>query len=484
VSRPPPAQRAAVGDGAGAPSAGPAGDGAEPRDAEGAGQRLRGRQAAELARDLDWLAALIAWRFRRHFTPDDPLAAQPPPEPPALGESDTPYAAWLRARGAGPPGRAAVLLALAPLLRPQALDLFFTRNRTHDKPFAEFGGQHDAAGAFHPSGQTLAFLVAGDELAPRLDLLAALDPGGALDRLGVLQPPAGDGDAPPLQGLLRLPPDALGRLTTGRPRLPAGAGALPARPLHTALDWDDLVLHPGTLAQVREVEVWLRHRDALLQGWGMAKRLRPGLRVLFHGPPGTGKSMTAALLGQGAGRAVWQVDLSQVVSKYIGETEKNLARVFDAAQQQGWMLFFDEADALFGRRSETRDAHDRYANQEVAYLLQRIETFDGIAILASNLKDHLDPAFARRFESVVYFPMPRAEERLRLWRQSLPAAARLAPDVDLAALAARHELGGGAILNAVRHACLHALDEGGGVVTLAGLQRGIRRELAKDGREA
>ena len=118
--------------------------------------------------------------------------------------------------------------------------------------------------------------------------------------------------------------------------------------------------------------------------------------------------MTACLLGKSTGRDVYKVDLSLVVSKYIGETEKNLARVFDQAQHKGWILFFDEADALFGKRSETKDAHDRYANQEVSFLLQRIETFDGIAILASNLRDNIDEAFARRFESIIYFPMPRA----------------------------------------------------------------------------
>ena len=144
-----------------------------------------------------------------------------------------------------------------------------------------------------------------------------------------------------------------------------------------------------------------------MNDWGMAPKLRPGYRSLFYGPPGTGKTMTACLLGKSTGRDVYKVDLSLVVSKYIGETEKNLARVFDQAQHKGWILFFDEADALFGKRSETRDAHDRYANQEVSFLLQRIETFDGIAILASNQRENLDDAFTRRFESIIYFPMPR-----------------------------------------------------------------------------
>jgi SpoVK/Ycf46/Vps4 family AAA+-type ATPase len=298
----------------------------------------------------------------------------------------------------------------------------------------------------------------------------------------VLHPGGADTEVPVLQRALQLSPDALGLVTQGQPARPALSAAFPAQHLQTGLTWDDLVLHPGTLAQVREIEAWLRHGQTLLGDWGMARTLRPGYRALFYGPPGTGKTMTATLLGRATGREVYKVDLSLVVSKYIGETEKNLSRVFDAAQHKGWLLFFDEADALFGKRSETRDAHDRYANQEVSYLLQRIETFDGVAILASNQKENIDPAFARRFESVIYFPLPRSEERLAIWRQAFPAAVRLDSAIDLAQLAARHELGGGAIMNVVRYACLVALEDGSHCVALEALQRGIRRELAKEGR--
>jgi SpoVK/Ycf46/Vps4 family AAA+-type ATPase len=192
--------------------------------------------------------------------------------------------------------------------------------------------------------------------------------------------------------------------------------------------------------------------------------------------------MTACLLGKATGRDVYKVDLSLVVSKYIGETEKNLARVFDQAQDKNWVLFFDEADALFGKRSDTQSANDRYANQEVSFLLQRIETFDGIAILASNLKDNLDAAFARRFESIIYFPMPRQEERLQLWQQGFSAKAQLEDTVELDKIAANHELCGGAIMNVVRYASLQALESGDNVVTLEALQRGIRRERVKEGK--
>ena len=461
---------------------------------------------ARLAHDLDaemaWLARALDARFQHYFdlsaepgapadaastsdTADepDPDPSPPPlPAPPDLGTSDSALAAFVRRHQPGVAERLAIALCLAPHVRPQLLDVFHTRNKTFDRHFTEFGGVRDAQGDFQPTGDTLAFVLGGAALAPRLAVLALFDRDHWFARQGVLRPVPQAGDAGPLKAALRLSDDTLGRLCTGRPRRPDLSADFPARHIQTALDWADLVLHPGTLAQVQEIDLWLQHGQTLMQDWGMARKLRPGYRALFYGPPGTGKTMTACLLGRSTGRDVYQVDLSLVVSKFIGETEKNLSRVFDQAQHQGWILFFDEADALFGKRSETKDAHDRYANQEVAYLLQRIETFDGIVILASNQKDNIDGAFARRFESVIYFPLPRPEERLRLWRQGFSPQAQLAPGLDLDRLAAQHELCGGAIMNAVRHASLQALAQGGRLITPDALLQGIRREQAKDGK--
>ncbi len=457
------------------------------------------RAAAQvLGQELDWLVQVIGWRFQRYFgTAKDPAgpAAERMPPPPRLPKPTPGGSAWaalLQQQRATPAERLALVLAVAPHLRPQALDVFFTRNHTFDKPFAEFGAAagtgaaaaaDGAAGVFQPSGQTLAFLLAGDDLVARLALLPLLAPGHWLAAQDLLRLAPTEPGTPLLRGALQLQPAALALLGAGADAAPALGAAFPARPVHTTLGWDDLVLHPGTAAQLDEIQSWLRHGQTLLHDWGMAAKLRPGLRALFHGPPGTGKTLTAALLGQAAGRAVWQIDLSLVVSKYIGETEKNLSRVFDVAEQRGWLLFFDEADALFGKRSDTRDAHDRYANQEVAWLLQRIESFSGVAILASNQKDNLDPAFTRRFEAVVHFPLPRADERLRLWQQSLPAAVQLDAAISLPQIATRHALAGAEIVNCVRAACLLALDAGGSLIIEAMLQRAIRRELAKDGRE-
>jgi SpoVK/Ycf46/Vps4 family AAA+-type ATPase len=214
----------------------------------------------------------------------------------------------------------------------------------------------------------------------------------------------------------------------------------------------------------------------------MGRRLKPGYRALFHGPPGTGKTLTATLLGKQTNREVFRIDLSRVVSKYIGETEKNLSRLFDKAENKDWILFFDEADALFGKRTDIRDAHDKYANQEAAYLLQRIETYGGLVILATNQRGNIDDAFLRRFQAAIQFPMPRAEERLEIWRRALPSQLLIADDVDWAYVARRFELSGAGIVNVAHFCALEALADGSHRVDLAALEAAILREYVKEGK--
>jgi SpoVK/Ycf46/Vps4 family AAA+-type ATPase len=171
----------------------------------------------------------------------------------------------------------------------------------------------------------------------------------------------------------------------------------PAQRITTEMEWKDLVLNEQTLAQIEELHAWINHSSTLLYDWGMKRQFKLGYRVLFYGPPGTGKTLTASLLGKYTGKDVYKIDLSMVVSKFIGETEKNLSSLFTKAESKDWILFFDEADALFSKRTNVRDAHDKYAHQEVSYLLQRVENYDGLVILSSNLKSNIDDAFIRRF---------------------------------------------------------------------------------------
>lgn len=436
---------------------------------------------SDLERELAWLEGLIEASFKRYFDAadgDGECAFLPAP---ALDDSRSPYAGLVRHYGFGLLERAALILALTPLVRPALLDCFFTRNRVYDRRFTELGGIHDQThGHFIPTAETLAFILGGTDLGVRLAVQSILHPDHVFNRHGILAPQR-VAVASSLKCELVVSEDYLGLATTGEAPVPVFGSGFPARLIDTALDWEDLVLHPATRRQLDDILAWTRHGDTLLVDWGMAGRLRPGYRALFYGPPGTGKTLTACLLGRTSARPVYRVDLSLVVSKYIGETEKNLALVFDKAEHKHWILFFDEADALFGRRSETRDAHDRYANQETAFLLQRIETFDGMAILASNQRQNMDEAFSRRFESVIHFPMPRAEERLALWQRGLPSAARLDPAISLQAIATEHPMSGGAIMNVIRHACIRCLDRGDQTILANDLIQGVRREQAKEG---
>ena len=262
----------------------------------------------------------------------------------------------------------------------------------------------------------------------------------------------------------------------------AAEGHLPAQLITTQLGWEDLVLSPEVLDEVEMIIAWLRHSQQIMDGWGLGRALKPGYRCLFHGPPGTGKTLTATLIASRVGVDVYRIDLSRVVSKYIGETEKNLANVFDRAEDKNWILYFDEADALFGKRTEVSSSHDRYANQEISYLLQRVENFRGLVILSTNLRDNIDPALARRFQSVIHFPLPDAEQRLRLWAGCVDRGCPLANDVDLSELAAEYDLSGDGILNVVRYGAIRALRDARQSIRRDDLLEGIRKEFRKEGR--
>jgi SpoVK/Ycf46/Vps4 family AAA+-type ATPase len=236
------------------------------------------------------------------------------------------------------------------------------------------------------------------------------------------------------------------------------------------------------MLQLNEIETWVTHHQKLMKEWGMERILKPGYKSLFYGPPGTGKTTTAALLGKKTNRDVYRIDLSQMVSKYIGETEKNLAKLFDRAENKEWILFFDEADALFGKRTSTRDAHDRYANQQISYLLQRIEDYDGLVVLATNLKGNIDDAFMRRFQSTINFPMPTAEERFKIWDNGFSKSVELDKTIDLMEIAKKYEISGGAIINIIQHCSLRALGRDSNLINQNDIIEGIRREYHKNRR--
>jgi hypothetical protein len=259
-----------------------------------------------------------------------------------------------------------------------------------------------------------------------------------------------------------------------------GALATKVKTIHS---WGDLILPRPTMQRVKEISAAIRHRHVVYSEWGFEKRIAAGLglKVLFSGASGTGKTMTAGVIARDLGLDLYKIDLSGIVSKYIGETEKNLDRIFCAAQCSNAILFFDEADALFGKRSEVKDAHDRYANIEVAYLLQKIEEYAGIVILASNLSKNIDEAFSRRMHYVVEFPLPDETHRERLWRGMFPAQVPLGEDVDFQFLARQFPIPGGDIRNVALEAAFLAA-QNGKIVTMKQLATALARQMIKQGK--
>jgi SpoVK/Ycf46/Vps4 family AAA+-type ATPase len=256
-----------------------------------------------------------------------------------------------------------------------------------------------------------------------------------------------------------------------------------AQQIEPRYGWADIVLSADASAQLHELCARVRHQALVLGTWGYGEKhaRRAGLTALFVGPPGTGKTMAAEIIAGELGLELYRIDLSAVVSKYIGETEKNIERIFRAADQGDAVLLFDEADALFGKRSEVRDAHDRYANVETAYLLQRLETYQGLAVLTTNLRANIDEAFLRRLDCVLEFPIPEQAERLSIWRRALPQPAPVDPEADLEFLARKFKLAGGHIRNIALTAAFLAAEDGA-PIGMGHLARATRREYQKLGK--
>lgn len=374
-----------------------------------------------------------------------------------------------------------LMLALVPHIDPEFYNKIIADYLPNGGEFAAFGG---VRGSNHrgilPTGETAQYLLAGNDLERRfrIQLLFSYTsplPAGKILELENVR----DGE-PKMSGRIILSQEIVDMLTTGVVSKPDFSSDFPAKLITTKMDWDDLVVHPETSAHIEHIKTWLTFNDELLKDEVLKRKIKPGYKALFFGPPGTGKTLTATLLGKYFTKDVYRIDLSTVVSKYIGETEKNLERVFSTAEQKNWVLFFDEADALFGKRSSVQSSHDKYANQEVSYLLQRVEDFSGLVILASNYKSNLDSAFIRRFNAIVPFPMPNAEERHSIWQRSLPGGIPVDDAVDLLHTARKYEISGSSILNIVHYISLKAVAKKRPLITASDLHEGIRREYEKE----
>jgi Cdc6-like AAA superfamily ATPase len=433
---------------------------------------------------LDYLKLVIHGRLESHFAQGKAFKIDSVPLPDTAADA-SPLPDYIRKNKLSRREIVVLLSALAPHTDPVFFDEIIQKNIPNQGDFPQFGGQRGKNHrGFLPTAETILFILAGNDLAKRFECeqLFSNDHLFAQQNIFYLEEPV-PGE-PQYSGKLIMAPDYIELFTSGKISHPRFSMDFPAEYITTGLTGDDLVLPAATLKQIAELENWINHQDTLMNSWNMKRWIKPGYRALFHGPPGTGKTLTALIVGKKTKRDVFRIDLSMVVSKFIGETEKNLSQLFERAKNKSWILFFDEADALFGKRTNVRDAHDKYANQEVAYLLQRIESHNGLIILASNFKANIDEAFIRRFQSVIYFPLPSAAERFQLWKKTLPVQndLQLPSDEELTAIAKKYEITGAGIVNAVQHCCLESLANDWPAITAEQLRSGIEREFQKEGK--
>jgi AAA+ superfamily predicted ATPase len=374
-----------------------------------------------------------------------------------------------------------LLLALTPHIQPNFLDSTIQQFLPNGGEFPEIGG---VKGINHrstiPTGETVLFIIAGSDINKRMETSRYFSPDHFFAKENILYLEAVKDGEPRMSGKIILQQEYVELLTTGKITKPSFGPDFPAKLVTTKMTWDDLILNSKTAQQIDDIKIWLNHNDFFMKTWEMEKRIKPGYRALFYGPPGTGKTLTATLLGKQFEHDVYRIDLSQVVSKYIGETEKNLEKIFNKAENKNWILFFDEADALFGKRSNVQSAHDKYANQEVSYLLQRVEDFPGLIILASNYKSNIDQAFVRRFNAIIHFPMPDQNERHSIWKSCIPAKVRLEKEIDLNYISAKYELSGSAIVNIIHYASLQTIFKKSSIISKTDLVEGIKREYEKE----
>jgi AAA+ superfamily predicted ATPase len=428
---------------------------------------------------LNWLKGIVTGYLQVHFRKAENFEVTPL----NLYDNDSWLAQFMAKNEPGFEEFVIFMLAVIPHIEPNFFNKLISGYLPEGGDFPEFGGvKATNHRSIMPTGETAQFILGGDDLEKRIEVQQILSSEHWFARKHILWlEPVREGE-PLMSGRLILDPEIIELLTVGKVSKPRFSIDFPAEYIETEMEWDDLVLHPNTMRQIREIENWIQYNDKLLQDWGMKKKIKPGYRALFYGPPGIGKTLTANLLGKYTGKDVFRIDLSRVVSKYIGETEKNLSRLFDKAENKNWILFFDEADALFGKRTDIRDAHDKYANQEVSYLLQRIENYNGLVILATNQRGNIDEAFIRRFQTIIHFPMPRPEERYEIWNKTIPNQIEIAADIDLRQTAAQYELSGAGILNVVQYCAIEALSDHSSKLDSIRLEAAIMREFVKEGK--
>jgi hypothetical protein len=437
-------------------------------------------QSGTTPAELQYMESLITYRLNNYFylEADDVLPVFPP-----LEQWQLPVANFIKENNLTQNEAVVMLTGLVPHLQPDLFDKVIESKIGSSGDFPGIGGVRGKNCRFFlPTGETVLFLLTDKNVNERLPVQQLFGADHFFQKKKILWLEDMHNGEPGMHGRIIMSPDYIDLFTYGTHKTPRFSMTFPAKKIAPSEQpdppgFDQLVIPNELFEQINELKNWLRYNDTLMGEFGMRHKLRQGYRTLFYGPPGTGKTFTAQILGNELKKDVFKIDLSMIVSKYIGETEKNLELLFSRAEDKGWILFFDEADALFGKRTNVRDAHDKYANQEVSYLLQRIEDYNGLIILATNMKNNIDDAFIRRFNSILKFPFPEAAQRAVIWKKAFPANALFAIKqsviagsengnalreelkfVDMPEMVKKYEMAGGSIMNVVHYAGIKAVE--------------------------
>lgn len=372
--------------------------------------------------------------------------------------------------------RLLLVLSLLLYLDPELLNQMATKENVHALI------QCSKTGQMIPTGETFLRLVAGNDSIKRIEAHRYLGTDHLFYKKSIIDLGEVDSGVHKFYGVLKISPSYADLFLYNKHIRPRFSTEFPARLLETHLEWSDLVLNPNTITKLDEIKAFLDYSETLRENWELKKHMKAGYRCLFYGPSGTGKTLAASLLGKHIGREVYRVDISSVVSKYVGETSKNLHALFNTAEDKNWILFFDEGDALFGKRvdsSQSEDKNSHYANQDIAYLLQRIENYNGLVIVASNFKNNMDDAFSRRFQHTVNFDYLNTELSKQYWIDNLPKQVTLAAPINLDAIVQRDKLSPASIINVINRVCLKTIQKGSTEIAAADLDLCIKDELIK-----
>ncbi len=430
--------------------------------------------------ELSWLSMLIKTRMENYFKGENLLVKQLTPSA-ILEREESKYAAFIVDNKLSDLDRVVLAASLAIHFKPQLFDKFLIKNKVLDKRFTEFGGLvSNEKSFFIPSLETVCFIYAGEDLSARLFITDLYSGDHLFNRLNVIQFETIGSDFSFLSCIPKITDEFLQLFTSGKKYTPLFNAKFPASKTTSPLDWNDLILNEKIRVDVDNINTWIKYEVEISANVELQKRINKGYKCLFYGPPGTGKTLTATLLGKKHQKEVYRIDLSQIVSKYIGETEKNLANLFNVAEDKDWILFFDEAESLFSKRTSVQDSKDKYANQQTGYLLQRIENYNGLIILATNLKPNIDLAFSRRIQSIINFQLPEATERFLLWNKAFEGLANF-PETFIKDLSETYELSGGSIKNVIQYSWLLSKKNNSEIIEKHVLA-GIKKELNKDGK--